>query len=306
MADEQAAPEQPATTPVITFEFVGTNEQICALIAALATASQDFGEIVKDKEVEVEPRKRADGTQPKKYTFMYAPLENSIAATRPHLAKQGIFITQPPSSDEVRTIVAHKGGGMMISVMFIPKWGDVKELGGLITYLRRYAYNAVCGIAADDDSQEVNGREPGDNKTAAPADNKAGEQGQRPTPAQTRTPAATGPARTATAAGAAARSTQQDAPRTSSAPAAATDRELNNTEKREIMRLVRDIHGEGVGDTQEAKDASFNEHVTSELAFYMKATGKPEGYKLNLTDYVPFRKVLEAKAVRAHQDRTAE
>lgn len=138
------------------FEERGTGEQLAALYGALAAAQGEFGEIIKDRHVEI---RKKDGGQ---YSYDYAPLCNVVAATMPALSKHGLAVLQPPTrlmreGDKaiVRTILAHKDGGRLVFVMEIRGEGDIKDFGGRITYARRYQLQAVLGVdggEADDDA----------------------------------------------------------------------------------------------------------------------------------------------------------
>lgn len=151
-----------------TVELLG---DMAPLWAALAAASAEFSPIERTKSVRVSPR------QGPAYTYQYAPLEDVIAATRPALAKHGLVLIQPFASAanteerelSVLSILAHSSGAMIRSVVsFVPdiitpahdnypeKVRQMRdpELGSKVTYLRRYAYQALLGITSEDSEDD--------------------------------------------------------------------------------------------------------------------------------------------------------
>ena len=90
------------------------------------------------------------------FNYKYAPLDKVIEATRKGLASNGLVIMQFPINEEdrvgVKTIVAHTSGEIIESQYSTSSYKkDPQGVGALLTYLRRYAYMAVCGIAPEDD-----------------------------------------------------------------------------------------------------------------------------------------------------------
>jgi len=86
----------------------------------------------------------------------YAPLDAIVDATRPVLAKHGLAIQQMPVFSEgkagVETTILHKSGFSTSSTLLLPlKDMSPPGVGGAITYARRYALAAVCGLATEDD-----------------------------------------------------------------------------------------------------------------------------------------------------------
>jgi ERF superfamily len=138
------------------------SEQIGQLVAALATAQTEFEPFTKDKE--------------NPYTHSrYADLESVIKATRPALAKNGLTIIQVPIENNPEqeagaySILAHKSGEFISTELLLPgtmkardgatKY-DAQSVGGAITYARRYTWQALVGVAAedDDDGNSASGR----------------------------------------------------------------------------------------------------------------------------------------------------
>jgi len=138
------------------------SEQIGELVTALAVSQTEFKPFQKDKE--------------NPYTHSkYADLADVIAATQPSLAKNGLVIVQIPIQNNseqeagVYTMLAHKSGQFISTELFLPgtmkgKDGvtrfDAQSVGGAITYARRYTWQALVGVAAeeDDDGNTAAGR----------------------------------------------------------------------------------------------------------------------------------------------------
>lgn len=247
MRMEQESMSEPAVLPVVQvlaeFQEIGTTEQLAALYGALAKASGAFTKIVKGRTVKITQKNG------QVYSFDYAELEDSLAATKPSLAANGLSIMQPfgmaPGGPAiVRTVLAHEGGARVISLTELPGWEDIKGLGGNITYLRRYAYNALLCLSADQD---------GDDMPEAKRGEVAAESGPRrspQTPPQAK-PASEAPAAPRpTTAPTAAPVTSPAASQASAAGPAATEapRWLNDVEKENLSKLCQLC-----GDTDEAQ-----------------------------------------------------
>ena len=96
------------------------------------------------------------------YGFKYADLAQILSIVRPVLAKHGLAVSQHPQIDEqatsvsVETIVMHKSGQYMSSVLSMPAvagkgMSAAQAVGSIITYARRYALAAVLSISQEDD-----------------------------------------------------------------------------------------------------------------------------------------------------------
>jgi hypothetical protein len=137
--------------------------ETAALFAALAKAQAAFGPIERTKEVTVRPK---DNTK-SSYKFLYAPYENLIEATRGPLAANGLTVSQPYHSVQdgwmLRTILAHSSGAFMEATDFIPysKAPANQDLGGYLSYRKRYGYAGILCLASedDDDSNRADGHE---------------------------------------------------------------------------------------------------------------------------------------------------
>ena len=122
------------------------HDNIGDLVAALALAQAEFLPLWKESENPF-------------YKSKYADLAAIIKATLPALNKHGLAVIQLNSTDfinkagVVTTILAHKSGQRLTSLVSIPTGAkfDAQSLGIAFTYGRRYAYQAIVGVAADVD-----------------------------------------------------------------------------------------------------------------------------------------------------------
>lgn len=91
----------------------------------------------------------------------YADLGSVIEVARPVLAAHGLAVSQHPCGTdgriEVETILMHSSGEWIASRIGLPALEErgksgAQVAGSIITYLRRYAFAAVLGIYADEDT----------------------------------------------------------------------------------------------------------------------------------------------------------
>lgn len=136
----------------------------------------------------------------------YADLADVIAATQPSLSKNGISVVQVPIRKDdaqeagVLTILAHSSGEWISVELILPatmkaKDGvtkfDQQSIGSAITYARRYTWQALVGVAAEEDDDGNAATDQYDSRpspppartVAAPPVSKAkANQGQEPRP----------------------------------------------------------------------------------------------------------------------------
>jgi hypothetical protein len=115
------------------------------LAAALAKAQTDFPTVKRDKKVTVQ--KKAGGS----YSFNYAPLDSILNAVRAPLAANGLVVVQILDDGALVTSLIHDSGAILSGRLDLPAVDDIQAFGSAITYLRRYAIQAMLGIAAEDD-----------------------------------------------------------------------------------------------------------------------------------------------------------
>jgi hypothetical protein len=178
MSDDQTLQEvdEVIGEPVIVFGEL-SSEPMRAFVAALATAQGEFETIVKNRTARIQPRDPSKSP----YTFDYADLEEIRNKTQPALSRNGLAITSLPvfqaqQGRQLRTLLLHKDGGYMQADLPIPTLGDgnitevIKQFGGLMTYLRRYAQIAMLNVAADNDVDDGGGDDMGNgNMDGGPA-----------------------------------------------------------------------------------------------------------------------------------------
>src|SRR4051812_49460679 len=119
-----------------------------ALAAAMAKVQAELPKLERDRTVEVTPKNSAP------YSYSYATLANLSEAVLPLLAKHGLsFVAMPGSSSEGRMSLnyhlMHESGEFLSGEFPISAEGGIQQLGGRITYARRYVLAAIVGIAAD-------------------------------------------------------------------------------------------------------------------------------------------------------------
>lgn len=171
--------EQTAAPPaVLAAPPAHESAQTDKLVAALAVAQGKFLNPHKDRE---NPH----------YKNKYATLDALIDATRPHLAAEGLAITQQqlpggrPDSVALSTKLRHTSGQWIESVVPLFTAGKGAQVfGSEMTYMRRYCYAALLSITADEDDD-----------AAAASGQRSGQQRQQPQ--QQRQQPATKPAGTA-------------------------------------------------------------------------------------------------------------
>ena len=140
---------------------------IAALAAALAKAQGAMGNVKKDN---VNPH----------FKSKYADLASVIDASRAPLAANGLAVVQLVSTlhegglVRVTTKLLHSSGEWLESSCELPvDKRTAQGIGSAVTYGRRYALQAMLGIAAEDDDGE-----------AASANAPPPQQGSRSAPAQ--------------------------------------------------------------------------------------------------------------------------
>ena len=138
---------------------------------ALTAAQAKMPAVEPDKTAEVPTR--AGG----KFSYQYVSLGRLISKTRPVLNEHGLAIVQSTAILEtgqpvLRTVIVHVSGETLDAgetPLFSEK--SMQQLGGAITYARRYAWAAALGISDqdDDDAANVDTPEPAAAKQTPPA-----------------------------------------------------------------------------------------------------------------------------------------
>jgi len=100
----------------------------------------------------------------------YADLNEMIKASRPALTNNNLAVVQLITSNNkgqqvLQSILGHASGEWICSEMIItPPKTDIQSLGSYITYLRRYSYAALVGVAVADEDDDGNAAVAAQNK----------------------------------------------------------------------------------------------------------------------------------------------
>jgi hypothetical protein len=144
----------------------GRSINIDKLISALAKAQGAISAPERNKTVKVTPR--SGGAS---YSFKYATLNGIIEAIRKPFSDNGLWFTQVLSFQEsdrnfhyrVTTTIWHESGQYIRSEvpLIMNDVSNNQQFGSALTYMKRYALSALCGIAAeeDDDGNIADGNE---------------------------------------------------------------------------------------------------------------------------------------------------
>ena len=99
----------------------------------------------------------------------YVTLDRLIEATRPILQENGLVVMQSPLSKEdgsigIQTLLIHESGEFIESepiFMKPAKANDPQQAGSIISYMRRYSYQAILNLntGEDDDANKSTGEE---------------------------------------------------------------------------------------------------------------------------------------------------
>lgn len=131
------------------------SETIKELSGALVKAQSELTAIPKTKKVLVKSDRGS-------YEFMYAPLDEVVAAIRPILAKHALAFSQGVSGDFLVTTLLHESGEFISDSMPIKGGGTAQAYGSELTYKRRYSLTSMLGLVTEDDDDA--GRTEGEKK----------------------------------------------------------------------------------------------------------------------------------------------
>lgn len=138
----------------------------------------ELGKALADFHAEME-KVGYDSSNPQ-FHSKYVSLDALIDATKPILAQKGLSVIQSPLTNEsgeigVKSLLLHESGEFIESdtlymkAVRMQKGGEFNEAkdpqaaGSLITYLRRYSYQAILNLSTgeDDDGNKASGRDTG-------------------------------------------------------------------------------------------------------------------------------------------------
>lgn len=125
------------------------SETIGKLADALAKAQGEMRAVTKGRTARIASAKG-------NYSYNYADLADVIETARDVLAKHALAVVQTydTTADGIflATTLAHDSGEWMRSLLPVANpGGKPQELGSAMTYMRRYAYTAIIGMAAEED-----------------------------------------------------------------------------------------------------------------------------------------------------------
>jgi hypothetical protein len=126
------------------------------------------------------------------YGYNYADLATVIAAAKPILAKHGLAVTQlvgqtVNNSVNVTTILTHDSGEFIQSDASLPLidmkgCNAAQNAGASLSYLRRYAYQAIIGQPSEDNDASSGGFKKPEKKAARKAPTKTEDKKSTTTP----------------------------------------------------------------------------------------------------------------------------
>jgi hypothetical protein len=127
------------------------------LAAALAKVQAELPAITKGETGEV----KKDGKL--LYTYGYADLAAVSAVILPLLGKHGLAFTAWPTLDDGRFVLSytllHESGEERAGTYPLPASGTPQQIGGNITYARRYCLCAVTGVAPGGEDNDAAGQQ---------------------------------------------------------------------------------------------------------------------------------------------------
>lgn len=122
------------------------------LAEAMTRVHLELPKLERDRTVEV--RQKNGDT----YSYSYVTLANLSDAILPLLAKHGLtFIAMPGAGSDGKMalsyVLRHVSGDELRGEFPLSAEGGIQQLGGRITYARRYCLAALVGVAADEDDE---------------------------------------------------------------------------------------------------------------------------------------------------------
>ncbi len=131
-----------------------TNTTVGGMNAVLAELQTQLPHIAKNNTAKV-PTKTGGS-----YQYQYADLAEITRQVLPLLGKLGLsFTSRPTLTPEGRLVLVyelrHTSGEQIDGMYPLPDRGTPQEVGGAITYARRYCLCAVTGLAPDNDDEDA-------------------------------------------------------------------------------------------------------------------------------------------------------
>jgi len=147
------------------------SEEINELAAALALAQGAFRSVPTTQTAIVKGTTKQGKAY--EYSYKYASLSDVFEACRPGLSKNGLsvsqLVTQPEKGrHQIESLLMHSSGQWLRSVFILKATDDPQDMGGQITYYRRYALSALVGLATEEDQDAQHSRAAGQERQQAP------------------------------------------------------------------------------------------------------------------------------------------
>lgn len=134
-------PDQPATPEL--------NKALAAFQASLPA-------IAKGETAQIPGKEGRQG-----FTYHYADLADVSDVVMPNLGKHGLAFTASPTLDDGKFVLAyallHESGEERSGTYPLPSSGKPQDIGGVITYARRYCLCAVTGVAPGGEDNDAAG-----------------------------------------------------------------------------------------------------------------------------------------------------
>ena len=112
------------------------------VIAAFVKAAAVMGDVRKNAKVNAGQMR-----------YTYADLATVLEAVRPHLAANGLALSQWADEDGVSTVLYHTSGQWIKypPLQIAPEGAKAQAVGSAISYAKRYQILSVFGLATEDD-----------------------------------------------------------------------------------------------------------------------------------------------------------
>jgi len=167
---------------IIIPKLFNSSEDLDQLFTAMSAFAGEVPSLLKSDTVKVQTRSGSS------YNFRYVTLDDAIDTVKPHLAKNGLAVTQLLTGRSVVTVLTHASGQWIGTET---EFGSAlrenmnsQDIGGVTTYVKRYSYISILGLSADDDddSNGANGNTVTRGSAPKPAP-KVSAPAPKPTPA---------------------------------------------------------------------------------------------------------------------------
>jgi len=104
-------------------------------------------------QMELKPMERTVEVNAGSYKFKYTPLDEIMKNIYPLLGKNGLAVRHELNQGGIECVLSHKSGAELRSgAVQVGRSGDMKNIGGQITYARRYTLTMLLGIASEEDT----------------------------------------------------------------------------------------------------------------------------------------------------------